>query len=318
MTYTWKDLRLKLWCGIPHWIVTWLDGKTKRTEKNWLTFLITLMILVLSAASITNLSDRAYHHHGNYSAYMAGFGLAALVPLAVICAVYVDVSGWTKAGIWTIASIFAVISAAIQVNIYAPTGLALDTGSLEAIAFGAGIPLAEILLATLDGILIQHFGRKTQAVKVEEKQAQAEIEAKAKADREEAEQKERERMEWQADQERKRQAWQAEQERVAAEHAQRLELQRQKEEAKLHKSVNQSVNSAVNKPSKMTDDTPVDSVNSAEVDTEKLLDFYKNNPASSLRKTGAAFGVSHTQIGKILKRMESDGLVSVNGVVKVL
>lgn len=95
-----------------------------------------------------------------------------------------------------------------------------------------------------------------------------------------------------------------------AEHAQKLELQRMK-------SVNRAVNGVVNTPPETPGNTPVDTVNTGEIDTQKLLEFYRENPASSLRKTGTAFGVSHTQISKVLKRLEGEGLVSVNGVVKV-
>lgn len=83
------------------------------------------------------------------------------------------------------------------------------------------------------------------------------------------------------------------------------------------KSVNRAVNGVVNTPPETPGNTPVDTVNTGEIDTQKLLEFYRENPASSLRKTGTAFGVSHTQISKVLKRLEGEGLVSVNGVVKV-
>lgn len=311
--HTWNDLGNRLWLGIPHWIVTRLDGTVKRKEKNWLTFLITLMILVLSAASITNLSDRAYHHHGNFSAYLAGFGLAALVPLAVICAVYVDVSGWTKGGIWLIAGVFAIISAAIQVNIYAPMGLGLNTASLEAIAFGAGIPLAEILLATLDGILIQHFARNAQLVKAEEKQAELDAQAHAKADREEAERKELQRLEWQAERERKRQEWQAEQDRKAAEHAQKLELQRQKALSSVQKSVQ-----------KISSDTPVvqqkmdKNGQNAKGTMDDMLSIFQQEPDASQRDVARRIGRSPQTISNWLKELEGQKRVEVNGIVKVL
>ena len=249
---TWGGLINRVWFAIPSAIIDRMDGKTKRKPKNWITALITALIAILSAASITNLSERAHYHHAGFSAYLAGFGLAALVPIAVICAVYLDIGGWKKAGIWAIAVIFAVMSAAIQVRIYAPGGLAFDSQSLEALAFGAGIPLAEILLATLDGILINHFSQKAaQTIRQEREQQESEdrlcqqrqdeaeekAAIKAKTEREESDRLAREQQEWQAEQDRKVAEWQAEQDRKAAEHAQKLELERTKAEARLHKTM---------------------------------------------------------------------------------
>lgn len=316
INHTWQDLVNRIWFGIPNSIINWLDGKTKRKEKNWITVLITLLILVLSAASITNLSDRAYHHHANFSAYLAGFGLAALVPIAVICAVYLDVTNRAKAAIWIIATVFGVISASIQVQIYAPSGLALDSQSLEALAFGAGIPLAEILLATLDGILIQHFACKAQTVKAEEKQAEIDANARVKANQAEDERKERERLEWQAEQERKRQAWQAEQDRITAEHALKLELQRLKQMSK-------TVSNGVSKSVQRSDNTPDGRDEQQEMDAGKgtvddMLDIYRKEPDATQRSVAKRLKRSPQTIGNWLKELAEEKRVEVNGVVKVL
>lgn len=109
----------------------------------------------------------------------------------------------------------------------------------------------------------------------------------------------------------KRRKAELELEKEKASHALKLELQREK-------AVNKTVNGTVNSQPKQPQNTPDDSVNNGEIDTDKLLEFYTQNPASSLRKTGAQFGVSHTQISKVLKRLESEGRVTVNGVVKVM
>lgn len=93
---------------------------------------------------------------------------------------------------------------------------------------------------------------------------------------------------------------------LQAEHERRLEL-------KAAKAVNKPAVNSVNEPV----NTPVDSVNSSEFDTEKLLEFYRDNPVASLRKAGAAMGVSHTMISKTLKALESEGRVHVNGKVEV-
>lgn len=301
-----------------------LDGQPKQRGQGdgttALIKIIPLVIIALSLASVTNMASRAYSHHASNSSYAIGFGLAVMVPVIVFTALRLQ-NGWASGLAWFFAIVFAFASGSIQFQIYnAGQPITFDTlfsvgVNLEALAFGFGVPFAECVLAGLEGLLIWQIETKERRDAAQAKTAEVERnqqdEAKAKAEAVEVERKERERQEWQAEQERKRQEWQAEQDRIAAEHAQKLELQRLK-------VVNKTVNGTVNKPHKTADSTPVDTVNSGEIDARKLLEFYRENPASSLRKTGAAFGVSHTQISKVLKRLEGEGLVSVNGVVKVL
>lgn len=301
-------------------------GNGDSEEKDGDTFLIRtipIAIVTLSLASITNMASRAYDHHHDYSSYATGLGLAILVPIIVYAALRVK-SKVGQAFAWFSAIAFAFASGSIQFQIYnagQPLTLAtlMSTGvNLEALSFGYGVPFAECVLAVLEGILIwQHEAKRTQAAQAVEDEAKRQAEeAKRQAEdaQAKAERKRREDEAWQAEQDRKQAEWQAEQDRKSADHAQALELQRLKAEAKLSTPVNKTVNVDKKQPV----NTPDDSVNGGEIDIEKLLEFYRQNPKSSLRNTGSQFGISHTQVSKVLKRLASEQRVHVNGTVQVL
>lgn len=301
-------------------------GNGESKEKDGDSFLIRtipLAIITLSLASITNMASRAYDHHHDYSSYATGLGLAILVPIIVYAALRVK----SRAGqgfAWVSAIAFAFASGSIQFQIYnAGQPLTFNTlmsagVNLEALSFGYGVPFAECVLAVLEGILIwQHEAKRTQAAQAVEEEAKRqadEVKRQAEEAQAKAERKRREDEAWEAEQKRQQAEWQAEQDRKAAAHAQALELQRLKAEAKLSTPVNKTVN--VDKKQPVT--TPDDSVNDSEIDIDKLLEFYSQNPKSSLRNTGKQFGISHTQVSKILKRLESEQRVHVNGSVQVL
>ena len=318
----WSQAAIKLLMSPANAIL----GNGEKKEKDGDTFLIRtipIAIITLSLASITNMASRAYDHHHDYSSYATGLGLAILVPIIVYAALRVK----SKAGqafAWFSAIAFAFASGSIQFQIYnagQPLTLAtlMSTGvNLEALSFGYGVPFAECVLAVLEGILIWQYEAKrihaTQAAENETKRQAEEEKRQAEDNHIKAEQKRREDEAWHAEQNRKQAEWQAEQNRKAAEHTQALELQRLKAESKLSTPVNKTVNVDKNPP--VT--TPDDSVNGGEIDIEKLLEFYRQNPKSSLRNTGNQFGISHTQVSKVLKRLASEQRVHVNGTVQVL
>lgn len=240
----WGKLGRKLAILIPAKLVTWLEAPKREAKRQHpLTVLIVILIAFLSTASVTNLFTRAEFHHPGLSAYATGAGLALLVPLSIFFAVYVPLGRWGRVGAWAISLIFAGMSAAIQYKIYAP---GVNQVSLEAIAFGAGIPVAECLLAVLEGILINYLAREAaRKVVLAEEQRQAElarIQAEAAAIERKAE-AERQRREVEAQAvalaEKQRRVAEveaqalAEQKRIEAEHqaaqlAFQLEAQRQK------------------------------------------------------------------------------------------
>lgn len=302
--HTWADLWRRTWCAIPTAIINRMDGKTKPVERNFISVLVTLALMTLTGASIINLAARANYYHQSINAQMVGVGFAALIPIAVVAAVHYRVGRYQVAFIWTIAVIFAIMSAAVQVNIYSTkSGL-----TAESFAFGAGIPLAEILLAALDGMMISYFAEKKLVASEQ-----------AKTDQADAERKEQERQEREYRLELQRKA-----------DNQRLENERLDAEAKRAKRYAVAVNEPVNEPVNRSVNT-VNTVNATgntsegeklaaprnTVDDNALLSFYTDNQNASLRAAGAQFGVSHTQISKILKRLESEGRVHVNGTVEV-
>jgi hypothetical protein len=144
---------------------------------------IPFVIMFLSVASIANLSSRAWEHHANFSSYMTGAGIAVLVPIAVIAAMIVE-GRWAWA-FWVMAVVFAGISGTIQYNIY----LLPDSGAMgiaEAVAFGYGVPLSEVMLAIMEARLVIQFERKqvaeAAAKLAEAKAAKLAEEAKAEAE----------------------------------------------------------------------------------------------------------------------------------------
>ncbi|TXH52435.1 MAG: hypothetical protein E6Q97_15930 [Desulfurellales bacterium] len=279
-----------------------LDGEPKRRRSGdgttTLIKIIPLVIVSLSLASVTNMASRAWEHHASYSSYAIGLGLAIMVPVIVFTALRLD-SRLAKGFAWLCAVLFAFASGSIQFQIYnAGQPITIDTlfsvgVNLEALAFGFGVPFAECVLAGLEGLLVWQIESKerheaTQA-KAAELEHSREAEAQAKASQEAAERKERERMEWQAEQDRKRQEWQAEQDRIAAEHAQRLELERQKAEAKLHKSMHKPAQNDAQESNSTTGRTTPDMQN--------IVHLSKQEQAKHLHSEG----FSNTEIAKLLE-----------------
>lgn len=256
-------------------------GNGESKEKDGDSFLIRtipLAIITLSLASITNMASRAYDHHHDYSSYATGLGLAILVPIIVYAALRVKSSAG-QAFAWVSAIAFAFASGSIQFQIYnAGQPLTFSTlmsagVNLEALSFGYGVPFAECVLAVLEGILIwQHEAKRTQAAQAVEDEAKRQAE-EAKRQAEEAqvkvERKRREDEAWRAEQERKQAEWQAEQDRKAADHAQALELQRLKAEAKLHKPMHNDAQSVVQNSTPTTGRTENDAQPPVQNDRKK-------------------------------------------------
>lgn len=156
--------------------------------------IIPLFVIGLSAASISNLSVRAYEHHKNPSSYVTGFGLATLVPVAVFAAL--RIKNWSmKIFAWVVAALFAAISGMIQYNVYLPA----DTNQAgvfvwEAIAFGYGVPVAECLLAMIEGVLVWQIEQDRVARAADEERRRADEEERERRRKTEDEDHERERQ----------------------------------------------------------------------------------------------------------------------------
>lgn len=178
---TWAAMGRRLIVAFPLWVLKRLDSRSE--GKGFAIKAIPFVIMFLSVASIANLAGRAYIHHENFSAYMTGAGIAVLVPIAVIAAMIVE-GRWAWA-FWAMAVVFAAISGTIQYNIYLlPNSGAM--GIAEAIAFGYGVPLSEVMLAIMEArLVIQHVNKKkAEAAALVAQQAEATALAEQRAEQE--------------------------------------------------------------------------------------------------------------------------------------
>lgn len=150
---SWLTYAYRLAMTIPEDGIAELEGRERRRRRTG-SWVLWVLIGVLAIASITNLSDRAYIYKEGWASYVIGAGLALLVPAAVHYAI--KTRDWWKYVVWVFAGLFAFMSASIQYQIYAPVDapFALTKDHLEALAFGAGVPLAECLLAAIAAIVV--------------------------------------------------------------------------------------------------------------------------------------------------------------------
>lgn len=196
----WNEMLRLIAVAFPQWVI---KRMTQRTEgKGFAVKAIPFVIVFLSVASIANLSSRAWEHHANFSSYMTGAGIAILVPIAVLAAMLVQ--GQWAYGFWAMAVLFAAISGTIQYNIYLLPNSGF-MGIAEAIAFGYGVPLSEVMLAIMEArLIVQADQRKAekqaalesaqrQADDIEQRRQQAALERR-KRDEIEAENREFERQ----------------------------------------------------------------------------------------------------------------------------
>ena len=291
----------KMWelvaVAFPKWVIRRM---TERGEgKGFAVKAIPFVIMFLSVASIANLSSRAWEHHANFSSYMTGAGIAVLVPIAVIAAMIVE--GRWSWGFWAMAVVFALVSGTIQYNIYLMPGGGF-MGIAEAVAFGYGVPLSEVMLAIMEARLVIQFERKkadeAAAKLAEEKAAQLAEVARVEAERQRivAEQRAEAERQRQAaidaeNREFERQRRQAELEAYRIELQQKAELEREraladlriKEQKALSKSATESATSQKPKPASQS--TGYD-------DQMAMLEIYQSEPTLSDEKMAAKIGKS--------------------------
>lgn len=322
---TWAAMGRRLAVALPLWVLKRLDERSE--GKGLAVKAIPFVIMFLSVASIANLAGRAYIHHENFSAYMTGAGIAVLVPIAVIAAMIVE--GRWAWGFWAMAVVFAGISGTIQYNIYLlPNSGAM--GIAEAIAFGFGVPLSEVMLAIMEArLVIQHENKKAATEKAAQDAAiAAESAAKAAqldAERKAEEERQRAITEQRAEAERQRQAAidaenrefdrqrkQAELEAYRIKLAQDAELERERAMADLRIREQKAAAKVIQRDSKS--DSP-ESVNheSKPTDESILLSFYSGNPLASQRDAAKKTGLSQPKIIRILNQLESNEIIHRNG-----
>lgn len=310
----WLEYAIRLAMIIPQDGIARLEGRdTKKRGIGFDAFLLISLIGILALASITNLQSRAYMHKPGIAAYFAGFGLALLVPVVVHFTV--KGSGKIAAACWVIVSIFAAISASIQYQVYAPGGdFAFDADHLEALAFGAGVPLAECLLAVILSMVVIDSRNKIESEKAElkaEKEAEEErirlqkIEGEERKRKQEIEDQERERQRQIEDQRRqderqeKRLRFEAEIEerRIKAEAAAQAKVLREERKSVAGATVQHSVAQSSSAP-----------------DLQQLIVAHLQQSGD----TGATdmarlFDVDRSTVYRKLKSMEKSGIVHKNG-----
>ena len=314
----------KMWelvaVAFPKWVIRRM---TERSEgKGFAVKAIPFVIMFLSVASIANLSSRAFEHHANFSSYMTGAGIAVLVPIAVIAAMIVE--GRWAWGFWAMAVVFAMVSGTIQYNIYLLPGSGF-MGIAEAVAFGYGVPLSEVMLAIMEARLVIQFERKrvaeaaaqlaeAKAAKLaEEAKAEAEhqrivAEQRAEADRQrqaaiDAENREFERQRKQAELEAYRielqQKAELDRERAMAD----LRIKEQKAAAKVSESVSKNNVSVVATPEAKVSETDSETI-------EKLIvRFLKAKPGAKLDDIAAHVDTTKGNVSKKITALVDMGVL---------
>jgi len=340
-TKYWANMWELVAVAFPKWVIRRM---TERSEgKGFAVKAIPFVIMFLSVASIANLSSRAWEHHANFSSYMTGAGIAVLVPIAVIAAMIVE--GRWSWGFWAMAVVFAGISGTIQYNIY----LLPDSGFMgiaEAVAFGYGVPLSEVMLAIMEARLIIQFERKQvqeEAAKLAEaKAAKLAEERKAEVEHQRimAEQRIEDDRQQQAaidaeNREFERQRKAAELEAYRIELQQKAELERQRVMTDLRikeqkAAVKNSVKFTVNPTPATTEESvkfySAENENFTPNKTEsrrqtllRLLEEIDGQSIEALNKSALAkrLDVSRPTLNTDLAALESVGKLTLNGHVKI-
>ncbi len=319
-TKYWANMWELVAVAFPKWVIRRM---TERGEgKGFAVKAIPLVIMFLSVASIANLSSRAWEHHANFSSYMTGAGIAVLVPIAVIAAMIVE--GRWAWGFWAMAVVFAMVSGTIQYNIYLLPGSGF-MGIAEAVAFGYGVPLSEVMLAIMEARLVIQFERKrvaeaaaqlaeAKAAKLaEEAKAEAEhqrivAEQRAEADRQrqaaiDAENREFERQRKQAELEAYRielqQKAELDRERAMAD----LRIKEQKAAAKVSETVSKNNVSVVATPEAKVSETDSETI-------EKLIvRFLKAKPGAKLDDIAAHVDTTKGNVSKKITSLVDMGVL---------
>lgn len=125
-------------------------ANARQTGKGFITNLVLALIVILMVASVLNIIHQSanYHHNGGLSAILIGigFGVAFAVTVYVVMVAESGATRWTAIAF---ATVFGVVSGAIQTDFYQAAGAAPHV----AIAYGYGVPGFEAALAILEALL---------------------------------------------------------------------------------------------------------------------------------------------------------------------
>lgn len=322
---TWGEMLTRLAVAFPQWVINRLTARS--SGKGFVVKAIPFVIIFLSVASIANLASQAYIHHANFSSYMTGAGIAVLVPIAVLAAMLIE-GHWAYA-FWVMAVVFAGISGTIQYNIYHTTDALMSIA--EAIAFGYGVPLSEVMLAVMEArLVIQKDEEKARVeafqvtqteaqrlqTQVEQrasdelaKQAEQDRKAQIRRDLDEQTERLRKQHEFEAKQAQEQREFDAEQMQKQQEFELRLKLQEAEVLAKIELDRLKVEAKLAAKPDKLdsTTDSKTDSPES------KLIQFYAENPLASQREAAESTGLNQPKVNRALKKLEAGGMIHRNG-----
>jgi len=311
----WLELGIKTAIAIPDFFLTDHSDAEKVSNRKGMHRLIIrvliVLVVILALASIGNMVSRALKHHNGFNAYASGIALAALVPISVFITAALFNDTKRRAMGWAISSVFATVSATIQFYAYSSGALF----SIEAFAFGAGIPVAECLLAVLAAAV------ESQIEEEEEAEIVASSKAKEKADNEVEAAESRRRKAIDDEARRKAElAFEMEQRGKDAEELRenrRLDAQAKREEKLIKLQAKVGVKSGVKSDSVKS---PSTSGNKADDRRVKLMEILQSiDSPSDINKTklATALGVSRPTIINDIHSLESSGRISLNGKVEV-
>jgi hypothetical protein len=163
----WAEFLVETAIAFPHWAL----AKMQSTAEPYplVVKAIPVLIIMLSIASVATIDSRVMVHHDGWNSPLIAAGAALMVPVATLAAAMIRYRAWA-ALFWGVSFLFAALSGAIQYGVYSSPNMdAMMT--LEAVAFGFGIPTAEVLMAIMEAIAIRQFH--------EDKQKKADDEAAA-------------------------------------------------------------------------------------------------------------------------------------------
>lgn len=291
----WKAAAKLIAVALPRWVISRFNAR--HDGHGFAVKAIPFVIIFLSLASVTNLAGRAHLHHDGISAYLTGAGIAVLVPLAVLAAMLIE-GGWRYL-FWAMAMAFAAISGTIQYNIYYIDNSWLSIA--EAMAFGYGVPVSEVMLAIMEARLIVQMDRqKAMAL------TSAEAEKTMVVERQIAAEEANELREFE------RQKRQIEIEAMRAKAQQDAEIEREKALAAIR--IKEAKASAKSVKADSVGDSGGDSGIKKAIDYERIvIDYFTDNPLAPQREAAQATGISQAKISKTLKDLESRKIIHRNG-----
>lgn len=117
-------------------------------HKDKVSAIVLSLIAALTVASILNIIQKSASYHSGFSANLigVGFGVSLAVMVYIVMIAETAATRWTAA---TFAAFFAAISATIQTAMYLDEHAPLAV----AIAYGAGVPACEAMLAVVEALL---------------------------------------------------------------------------------------------------------------------------------------------------------------------